>query len=156
MRWPPRPDSGRRTLIGMAASMWRHGAAIRAEATGRGGAPVRLTAQDGADLVAFLHASQYFDVVEGDGRKGRLLVRDRGCLTCHALDGEGGDSAPDLARANVVGSQAGQLAALWNHGRYMHTQAQRRGVELSPLTAQELADVTRFLAGLGSLVPTRR
>jgi mono/diheme cytochrome c family protein len=136
--------------------MWRHGAALGAATPRPGATPPRLTPQDGADVVAYLHASHHFDTVEGDARQGSQLVHDRGCLACHAIYGRGGDVAPDLATANVVGSQAGQLAAMWNHGRYMETEAQRRTIVLPALTAQELADITRYLAGLGSRVPSRR
>jgi hypothetical protein len=38
----------------------------------------------------------------------------------------------------------------------MENKARRLAVVLPTLTAQELSDITRYLAGLGSVVPTPR
>lgn len=40
--------------------------------------------------------------------------------------------------------------AVWNHARIMDNAAKRRGMELPRLTAQDLSDITTYLAGLGS------
>jgi mono/diheme cytochrome c family protein len=66
---------------------------------------------------------------------------------------KGGSLAPDLANANVVRSQIGHLAAMWNHGRYMENTARRQDIPLPTLTARELADITRYLSGLGGRGP---
>jgi hypothetical protein len=56
---------------------------------------------------------------------------------------------------NVVSTRAGQVAAMWNHGRYMETKARRQSTPLPLLTGQELADIATYLAGLGSGPPKR-
>jgi len=65
---------------------------------------------------------------------------------------------PEWAMAidNVVSTRAGQVAAMWNHGRYMETKARRQSTPLPRLTGQELADIATYLAGLGSGPPKRQ
>jgi Cytochrome c len=100
-------------------------------------------------LVGHFFASRYFDTRLGDGRRGEKLVRDKGCVSCHAVYGRGANLAPDLATSNVVGSVDGQLAALWNHGRLMGTLARRQTAPLQELTGRELADIATYLAAVG-------
>jgi mono/diheme cytochrome c family protein len=150
-----RPRASRVTVTGLAGRMWNHGHAIRRDVTTSGIPVPRLTEHEMADIVAHLHASFYFDGAEGDGRRGRRLVQAK-CLGCHSVYNAGKAAASDLARANVVSSQVGQLAAMWNHGRHMDNQARRQDTALLTLSAQELSDITRYLAGLGSIVPRAR
>jgi mono/diheme cytochrome c family protein len=113
----------------------------------------RLGGQEMADITAYLHASLYFDPAPGNGRNGERLVQDKGCLRCHSINNRGGGVAPDLARSNVVSSQAGQLSAMWNHGRQMQNAARLRAVPLPALSGPQLADISRYLAGLGAGAP---
>jgi cytochrome c551/c552 len=146
-----RSKAPRGSITDLAARMWNHGRAVAP------GSPLsRLTGQETADVVAYLHASYYFDSAEGDSRRGRRLLQDKGCLRCHAVYNKGNTAAPDLATANVVSTQTGQLAAMWNHGRFMDNTARRQTVVLPTLTPKELSDITRGLAGLASVVPTPR
>jgi mono/diheme cytochrome c family protein len=144
------------SITELAARMWSHGRAAGGGRTTPGTPLSRLTGQETADIVAYLHASYYFDPAEGDGRRGRRLLQDKGCLRCHSVYSKGGGVAPDLARSNVVSTQTGQLTAMWNHGRFMANTARRQAVVLPKLTPQELSDITRYLAALGSVVPTPR
>jgi mono/diheme cytochrome c family protein len=146
----------RGSITELAARMWKHGRAVDLHGMTRGAPLSRLTGQETADIVAYLHASYYFDSAEGAVRRGRRLLQDKGCLGCHSIYGKGGGVAPDLASSNVVSTQTGQLTAMWNHGRFMDNKARRQAVVLPTLTAQELSDITRYLAGLGSVVPTPR
>jgi hypothetical protein len=45
---------------------------------------------------------------------------------------------------------------MWNHARYMATQARHRSMTLPALTGQELADIATYLAALGSGPPKRQ
>src|SRR3989304_3407163 len=52
--------------------------------------------------------------VPGDPKAGMAAFFDKGCARCHAVLGEGGQSAPDLARAPAGHlSAAGLGAATW-------------------------------------------
>ena len=143
----PRPS--RQRVPALPGVLWNHGDAIRA----RHLTLPRVTGQEMADINAYLHTSYYFDPPHGDRRHGQRLIEDRGCLRCHSIYKKGAGTAPNFATSNVVGSQLGQLSAMWNHGRQMENEASRYAVVLPVLTAQELGDITSYLAGLGSGAP---
>jgi cytochrome c2 len=147
------PRASGATVTELAGRLWNHGPTLRADLTTPGIRVPRLTGQEMADITAYLHASFYFDRVRGDGRRGERRVQDKGCLRCHTIYNKGGRLAPDFATSNVVSSQVGQVSAMWNHGRQMENLAKRRAVVLPTLTAQELSDITRYLAGLGGGAP---
>jgi len=98
----------------------------------------------------------YFDPEAGRANRGEELVGSKGCLGCHAVYGRGAKTASDLAVSNVVSSPPGQVAAMWNHGRFMETAARRKLTALPRLTGQDVADIASYLAGLGSGAPKPR
>ena len=147
------PRASGMTVTEFAGRLWNHAPTLRTDLTTRGVPAPRLTGQEMADITAYLHASFFFDRVQGDGRRGERRVQDKGCLRCHSIYNKGGRLAPDFARSNVVSTQAGQVSAMWNHGRQMENLAKRKAFVLPKLTAQELSDITRYLAGLGSGAP---
>ncbi len=139
-----------------AGLMWNHGARMWAAMRQRDLAVPRLTGQEMADITAYLYTAYYFESAAGRAGRGRQLVQAKGCLGCHAVYRKGGNSASDLAIDNVVSTPAGQVAAMWNHARYMATQARHRSMTLPALTGQELADIATYLAALGSGPPKRQ
>lgn len=147
------PHTPRATVTGLASRLWNHGPTVRAYMTKIGMGVPRLAGQEMADITAYLHASSYFDPAPGNGNRGQRLVKDKGCLRCHSIFNKGGDLASDLATSNVVSSQPGQLSAMWNHGRQMENAAKLRTVRLATLTGQQLSDISRYLAGLGTGAP---
>jgi mono/diheme cytochrome c family protein len=143
------PRAPRASVTDLPAVLWNHRAVVDIQPASR------LTGQEMADITAYLHASYYFDPPPGDARRGRLRLKDKGCLGCHSIYNKGGRGAPDFANANVVKTKLGQWTAMWNHARIMDNAAKRRGLALPRLTAQDLSDITTYLAGLGSGPPRR-
>lgn len=138
-----------------AGLMWNHGARMWAAMRERGLTVPQLTGQEMADITAYLYTVYYFESATGRAGRGRELVQRKGCLSCHAIYRKGGNTASDLAIDNVVSTPTGQVAALWNHARYMDTEARRRSMTLPPLTGQELADISVYLAALGGGPPKK-
>lgn len=139
-----------------AGLMWNHSPRMWA-AMREGTLTVpRLTGWEMADITAYLYTAYYFESVAGRAGRGRELVQKKGCLACHSVYRKGGNTATDLAIDNVVSTAVGQVAAMWNHGRYMETKARRQSTTLPLLTGQELADISAYLAGLGSGPPKQK
>ena len=133
------------SLTEFAALMWNHGPQMWARMKERGIQVPRLTGQEMADLVAYLYVSHYFDQAVSPGR-GRQVLQDKGCLTCHAASGQGARTAADLATYRGARSGSALIAALWNHPRYLPKE--KREVPWPLLTGQDLADMAAFLGAL--------
>jgi mono/diheme cytochrome c family protein len=144
------------SLTDFAALMWNHGPAMWAKMKERGIEVPQLSGQEMADVVAYLYASHYFDAIAGKAPRGGQLVQGKGCVTCHSVRGKGGTVAADFATSTVVGSPAGVIAAMWNHGPRMEGQAEKQAVSLPTLTGQELADITAYLGSLGRTRPPQK
>jgi len=131
-------------LTEFAAAMWNKAPAMleamqesELPAPGIGGGEM-------ADLVAYLYHIVYF-AEPGDSETGEQILRQKGCLGCHALHGSGGTEASDLAWVDGIASPAAVAASLWNHSARMATMPQA-WLEVWPtFEAEEMADLTAFL-----------
>lgn len=97
-----------------AAAMWNKAPGMMAAMRAGGLRAPRLTPDEMSDIVAYLQSLRYF---EGEGRPelGRRAIRDKGCLDCHSLGGEGQAEVLDLSRTPELDTPASVIAALWNH-----------------------------------------
>jgi mono/diheme cytochrome c family protein len=145
------PDLGRAghhiSLTAFSARMWNHAPVMLAKMAELRIEPPKLTGQETADILAYLFTSRYFEA-RGDARRGAELVRSKGCLACHAVGGKGAKGGVDFARSTVVGTPAALVASLWNHGRGMEAEAERRQIKLPQLTGAELADISAYLTSI--------
>ena len=132
------------SLTAFAARMWNHAPAMLAKMKQANIEPPKLSGQDMADIVAHLFASRYFEP-SADARRGGDLLRSKGCLGCHAVAGKGATGGVDFARSEVAGTPAALVAGLWNHGRAMEAEAEKRKVKLPELRGAELADIAAYL-----------
>jgi mono/diheme cytochrome c family protein len=80
------------------------------------------------------------DPVEGS----RLFVR-KGCVVCHAVDGEGGKIGPDLGRVSTGRTLLGVAAVMWNHSPRMTERIKEVKVARPKLTPEEMANLFAFL-----------
>ena len=81
----------------------------------------------------------------GSVRRGEQLLREKGCLDCHALKGTGGSRAPDFAQLSLgADSPAGIATAVWNHGPRMLAEYGSTGKPLPTMTQNEVADLFSF------------
>lgn len=90
--------------------------------------------------------------VSGDVKAGMQAFFDKGCARCHAVLGEGGKAAPDLARAPAGHLSAAELvAAMWNHAPAMWEKMQAQHVVLPKFTESEMTNLFAFLYSVRAL-----
>jgi mono/diheme cytochrome c family protein len=137
----------RRSQIEFAAAIWNKAPAMLAARRPEMGPPPQLSAEEMADLVAYLDASGYF-AGGGSVTRGWGVMADRGCLACHGVYGERGKPASDLTRAGALGSRAAVLASLWNHTT-VTAPAPGGGRSAWPaIKPQEMADLMALLQAI--------
>ena len=141
------PDLGRRGLHRdfneFAAALWNKAPKMLEAMKIRNITVPSLTPGEMANLVAYLRSFQYFGE-PGNPDRGRQLLWEKQCLSCHSLDGKGGKGAPDLALAKGLASPAAVIAALWSHGELMAAPAAEKSLSWPPLKSDEVAHLMAF------------
>ena len=95
-------------------------------------------------------AGAYF--LSGDTKAGMQTFFDKGCARCHAVLGEGGRAAPDLARAPAGYLSAAELvAAMWNHAPAMWEKMRLQHFAPPKFTESEMTNLFAFLYSVRSL-----
>ena len=86
-------------------------------------------------------------ITTGDAARGEQLVRDRGCVSCHKLNGAGGAKASDLAtRRSRDFTPAGLAGVLWSHPTSAWAPAGAQSQGTTALSPAEGADLFAFFA----------
>ena len=80
-----------------------------------------------------------------DPLAGARVMHDKGCVTCHAVNGKGGKIGPDLGRVPQPRTFFELAAALWNHAPAMAARMKQLGIQRPRLTAKESGDVAAYL-----------
>lgn len=146
------PDLGRvaeaTTFYGLAADMWNHIPTMISRMNERGIKPPRLSANEMADVVAFLFRFQYSEA-PGDTAAGRREFSEKRCIMCHQVGGVGGVTGPDLSHAGPFSSPIQVAAAMWNHGPSMDQAMQARNIERAVFVGSDLVDLLAYLKSMG-------
>jgi cytochrome c2 len=80
-----------------------------------------------------------------DPLSGSQVFEAKGCSKCHAVNGLGGTSGPDLGQIRDGHSFNELAATLWNHVPLMGAGMAEEGIEYPEMTAAEAADLIGFL-----------
>lgn len=126
-----------------AAAMWNKSPAMMAEMRAGGLRAPRLTPGEMADIVAFLYSFRYFEGA-GNPELGRRTIRDKGCLECHSLDGEGHRGAQELTRTPDLDTPVSVIAALWNHVVLLEDLTEEGGQPWPSFEESEMANLVAF------------
>ena len=141
------PDLGSRGLHrdfnDFASALWNKAPKMLTAMKIRNIAAPSLTPGEMADIVAYLRSFQYFGE-PGNSDRGRQLLWEKQCLSCHSLDGRGGKGAPDLAQAKGLGAPAALTAALWSHGELIAEGAGGRTSAWPQLNSSDVAHLMAF------------
>jgi mono/diheme cytochrome c family protein len=87
-------------------------------------------------------------IMPGSVMGGAVVLRDKGCLDCHAINGRGGNRAPDFAKPSGHASTPELFATeMWNHTPRMWAEFKTIGRDVPPLTSLEAADLFAYFYG---------
>lgn len=78
-------------------------------------------------------------------RGSRLFFGDKQCSRCHAVNGEGAHSAPDLGQGDSHASLGQLVVAMWNHAPHMLEKLQSQKVQVPAMSHEDMADILAFL-----------
>jgi len=84
-------------------------------------------------------------IVPGDARRGEQLFQSEGCVRCHSVNGQGGATAPDLAkRVDRDFTPTVMASLMWNHAPDMWAAMRKQGLPLPALTGEQSADLFAY------------
>lgn len=135
----------------LAAIMWNHGPpmaeAMRAAGIER---PV-FRGTELHDLIAYLTSESVtaepgpLYLLPGDAERGRRVFAEKHCLDCH----RGGGPGPSLAGRGTGRDLTEFAVAMWNKAPSMAPLMRRRGLVISALRGDEMADLVAYLDSVG-------
>jgi mono/diheme cytochrome c family protein len=136
------------SLTQFAAAMWNKAPSMLREMKRKNVPLPSLSAEEVADIVAYLYSVQYF-AGPGDSRKGRKLARLRGCLKCHSVDGKGGKAGPDFQEVRGLDQPVAIISAMWNHAGTMERKMEQQSLTWPALSGEELGNLVAFIEKVG-------
>lgn len=143
----------------MAQAMWNHGPRMQARMDALG--IPRPVFQEGemADILAFIRKEGGRDILPshadlpGDPREGWKLFTIKGCIRCHAVQGQGGKVGPDLSRQRLPRTPSGLAGLFWNHSPQMWAKMRELGIPVPTFSGTEMADLVAYLYFVGFFDP---
>ncbi len=135
----------------IAAALWNHGPAMAEAMRAKGIARPTFRDAELRDLISYLkstsqaHHEEPLYVLPGRADEGHRLFRDKGCILCHSIGGEGGRVGPDLAERGLHWSPTQFAAAMWNKAPAMMKEMKARSISVPRLQALEMADLVAYL-----------
>jgi cytochrome c2 len=137
----PTPEANLNHLV---SAMWNHAPAMWDKMRAEKLAYPDLSKEEVVHLFAFLYTTRYADE-PGDAQKGQLLFRNKGCIRCHTVLGEGGSIGPDLSAANGIDTPIRWVQAMWNHAPAMEKDAERLHLDWPHFEGDEMNDLLAFV-----------
>lgn len=142
-----------RTLVqrgptGIFAMMWNHSPEM-SRLMGKQRRMPFFSEQEMEDFIAFIYFLSYLDE-EGDAEKGRTVLKEKKCLRCHKVGGEGGEIGPSLDRLRGYANPLSLAQRMWRYGIRMSAQMSALGIQRPEFTGSELMDLFAYLREISS------
>jgi cytochrome c551/c552 len=111
----------------------------------RNNARVRLAYRVALSAAGFILSFGTAVASEGDAYRGAEFLEKQGCVTCHAVKGQGGHSAPDLgSRIARQYTPASMASVMWNHAPAMWSAMAVQGVTRPKLDTRDAGDLFAY------------
>ncbi len=142
------PDLSKQRYYGsfleLAAIIWNHIPKMNRQFRKLKKERPSFSEQEMLDLIGFLYYLRYLGE-PGSVQNGRKLLKSKGCLNCHSLNGRGGEAAPDFVDLGPFGSPLYLVQAMWNHGPQMQAEMRRQKMSYPKLEGKDIVDISAFL-----------
>jgi mono/diheme cytochrome c family protein len=141
-------DLGRRelrlSLTEISGKIWSHSSQMWQEMKKIGLAFPIFLPEEMADLISYLYFIQFYDD-KGDSREGKRLFREKVCIFCHALEGEGENVGPDLSESEAQFSPIIIATAMWNHAIVMEDMLAEKDLAWPRFSGNEMRDLVSYV-----------
>jgi cytochrome c2 len=84
-------------------------------------------------------------VMPGSVAGGERVLEQKGCISCHSINGKGGSRAPDFANPTGRTAKPGLFAAeMWNHSPAMWSEFEAQKKPVPTMSSNEAADLYAY------------
>lgn len=128
----------------LTAALWNHAPGMWRQMRRGSQASPQLNPEEMAHLLAFLYQAGTMDR-PGDVKAGRLVFEEKLCVRCHSVRGQGGTTAPDLAKIATAGGAMAWTGAMWNHAQSMIGPIAEAAGKWPQFTGTEMNDLLAFV-----------
>jgi len=77
--------------------------------------------------------------------QGRELFKNKGCILCHSIRGQGGTEGPDLSESKFYGTRLELAALMWNHIPEMLNKMHESDIRYPEITSAEMMNIIDYL-----------
>jgi mono/diheme cytochrome c family protein len=139
------------TPIIWAQQMWNHGESMQTKMAQSNVPWPTFEGQEMVDLLAYLQNEapgerREAGLLPASPSKGKIIFREKGCSSCHSVNGGGGHEGPDLGPQHAESPSIVQFSMLmWNHSPQMWTVMQKKGIPRPKFAEREMADLIAYL-----------
>jgi len=95
-------------------------------------------------LVGFSYYLHYLGQ-PGSVSKGKVLLQQKECLSCHSIKGKGGEFAPDFAEIEFNTSPLFMVQTMWNHFPKMSREISLKNKKLPNLLGEDVVDMAAYI-----------
>lgn len=128
------------TMGQLAGMMWNHSPEMWKGMQEKGMERPILSAQEMADLMAYLFSTRYFDP-PGDPIRGKSVFIKKRCDFCHGK----GRKGPNLTKLKGSVSPIFIAQTMWNHGPEMWEEMNKAKISWQRIDPKELVDLMEYL-----------
>ncbi len=136
--------SGHLNVAQLVAAMWNHAPEMWEKMELEGHAPPHFTPEEMTDLFSFLYSVRSFDE-PGSAERGRRVMQEKRCATCHSVEAPGGRAGPNLSAWAAYRNPVVWAQAMWNHAPQMQQVMASRGFTWPDFSGTEMADLIAYI-----------
>lgn len=138
----------------IAGAMWNHSPTMTGKMRELGIERPSFADDEMGQLVAFLYFLNYFDE-PGEPVRGKELFAEKGCATCHAIAGEGGNKGPGLDQLRSFPFPVAIAQSMWNHGPDMVEMMREEQVPVPTFSGREVIDLFAYVRSISAAARER-
>ncbi len=132
----------------IAGAMWNHGPKMWEKMVEMGIKEPSLSTKQMSDLINYLYFFQFIDPA-ADPQRGRVVIVEKQCVSCHSFGGVRETVGPNLATAAGLGTPLEVITAMWNHASSMEEMMLEQDMAWPVFKGGEMADLIAYLLYMG-------
>jgi mono/diheme cytochrome c family protein len=139
-----------RSMQQLAGEFWNHTPRMITTQRREGVQWPTFTEAELADVISYIYYVKLFDQ-PGNPDMGEQWFREKRCVQCHSVGGEGGHVGPTLDKYAAYIAPIMLAEGMWNHGPEMQGKQTEKGIAIPTFLGREMADIQAYIRRASTL-----